>query len=184
MPAELTHPPIPAATTDLHSGPPLHDDCRAVRALVGVWRGHGTVDYPTIKGPYRFGQQVTISHDGRPFLRHEAQSWLLDADGHVLGPAACEIGWWRSYPDGRVELLITHNDGILELFWGGGYERGWNLWTNGTVMRDDEAEDVQEVKRQYLLRKDGGIDFVEKRAMMKHQMAPYAKAELHRVSVR
>lgn len=174
---------MPAATTDLHSGPPLHKDCGAVRALVGVWRGHGTVSYPTIKGPYRFGQQITISHDGRPFLRHEAHSWLLDADGNALGPAACELGWWRSYPGCRVELLLSHNTGILELFYGGSYEHGWIMWTNGTVMRNDTAEDVQAVRRKYILRNDGGIDYTEKRAMMGHPEAPYAHAELHRVAV-
>lgn len=182
MPGELTHPPIPAATTDVYRGPPLHKDCRAVSALVGVWHGIGTVNYPTLNGPYRFGQQITISHDGRPFLRHEAHSWLLDADGNVLRPSVCEIGWWRSYPDWRVELLLSHNTGVLELFYGGGYEHGWNIWTNDTVLRTDTAEDVSAADRQYTLRTDGGIDYAESRAMMGHPKAPYAHAELHRIA--
>src|SRR5690606_1492270 len=57
--------PVPAPTTDLRSGPPLHEACRPLSALVGVWRGSGEVDYPTIDGPYRFGQQLTLAHDGR-----------------------------------------------------------------------------------------------------------------------
>jgi hypothetical protein len=179
---ELTHWPIPAATTDVHSGPPLHKDCRAVRDLVGVWRGEGSVDYPTIKGPTRFGQQITISHDGRPFLKHEAQAWLLDADGNVLRPAACEAGWWRSYQDWRVELLLSHNTGILELFYGGGYEHGWNVFTSNTVLCAATAKEVRAAERQYTRRADGGIDYTESRAMMGQPMTPHVRAELHRVA--
>ena len=51
----------------------------ALLPLVGVWRGEGEVVYPTIDGPYAFGQQLVFAHDGRPFLSYEARAWLLGA---------------------------------------------------------------------------------------------------------
>src|SRR2546427_1296532 len=82
--------PIPNDTANLREGPDLNDACLSLLPLVGVWRGEGEVVYPSIEGPFRFGQQVTIAHDGRPFLTHEARSWLLDKDGSVIRPAARE----------------------------------------------------------------------------------------------
>ena len=51
-----------------------------------MWRGAGEVVYPTIDGPYAFGQQLVFAHDGRPFLSYEARAWLLGPDGEVLPP--------------------------------------------------------------------------------------------------
>ncbi|MGH3534933.1 MAG: FABP family protein, partial [Pseudonocardiaceae bacterium] len=94
--------PIPPDTANLREGPELHSGCLALLPLVGVWRGGGEVVYPTIEGPYRFGQQVVFCHDGRPFLRYEARAWLLDAEGNVIRPAARETGFWRPQPDDTI----------------------------------------------------------------------------------
>src|SRR5919198_4339609 len=106
--------PISNDTANLREGPNLNDACLSLLPLVGVWRGEGEVVYPTIEGPFRFGQQVTIAHDGRPFLVHEARAWLIDADGAVIRPAARESGWWGAQPGDPIELLLTHSPGIVE----------------------------------------------------------------------
>ncbi|MBB5159775.1 FABP family protein [Saccharopolyspora phatthalungensis] len=172
--------PIPAETTDLHSAPPLHDACGRLRALVGIWRGGGEVDYPSIEGPYRFGQQVTISHDGRPFLRHEARAWLLAPEGNALRPAAWETGWWRPQPDGSLELLISHCTGILELFYGTATPQRWELSTD-TVVRTATAKDVEAAQRSYALGGDDTLDYAESRAMVGLPMTPHVTARLHRI---
>ncbi|GAA4616070.1 heme-binding beta-barrel domain-containing protein [Saccharopolyspora hordei] len=172
--------PVPAPTTDLRSGPPLHEACRPLSALVGVWRGSGEVDYPTIDGPYRFGQQLTLAHDGRPFLRHEARAWLLDADGAVLRPAAWELGWWRPQPDGTVELLLSHSTGIQELFSGTTTGQRWELATD-SVVRTATAKDVQAARRSYALGPDDVLELTEHRAMVGVAMTQHVTARLHRV---
>ena len=108
--------PIPDDTANLREGPDLHPDCLGLLPLVGVWRGEGEVVYPTIDGPYPYGQQLVFAHDGRPFLSYEARAWLLGPDGEVLRPAARETGFWRPQPDGELEVLITHATGITEIF--------------------------------------------------------------------
>ena len=94
-PAAVPPLPIAADTADLRVGPELHPDLLALLPLVGVWRGSGKGGYPTLESDFDYGQQVTFSHDGRPFLHYESVSWLLDEAGEVLRPAAREIGWWR-----------------------------------------------------------------------------------------
>src|ERR1700743_3998543 len=79
--------PVPGDTANLREGPELHEQCLPLLPLVGVWRGGGEVVYPTIDGPFRFGQQGVFAHDGRPFLSYESRAWLLAADRSGI-PAA------------------------------------------------------------------------------------------------
>jgi len=64
--------------------------------LVGVWEGTGVVEYPVGDDDevrnYEFGQRVSFSHDGLPYLNYSSTTWLLD-DDHT--PLAAEIGYWR-----------------------------------------------------------------------------------------
>ncbi|WP_406691117.1 FABP family protein [Saccharopolyspora sp. ID03-671] len=173
--------PIPADTTDLTDGPPLHETCAPLRELVGVWHGEGEVDYPTIDGPFRFGQQLTISHDGRPFLRHQARAWLLDSEGRVLRPAAWETGFWRPGTEGRLELLLTHATGLLEVFYGSAEAGTWRLETE-TVLGTATAKQVRAAQRRYSLDRDV-LDCAESRAMVGEPMTPHVAARLRRVPI-
>ncbi|MFK0250016.1 FABP family protein [Amycolatopsis azurea] len=175
--------PVPGDTANLREGPNLNDACLALLPLVGVWRGEGEVDYPTIEGPYRFGMQLTIAHDGRPFLTHEARAWLLDEEGKVIRPAARESGFWRPQADDTIELLLTHNTGIVELFYG--KPRGkasvpaWELGTDA-VVRTSTAKDVTASSRLYGI-VNGELGYVEERAMMGQELQPHTSALLRRV---
>ncbi len=173
--------PIPNDTANLRLGANLHDACLALLPLVGVWRGEGEIDYPTIEGPFKFAQQVTISHDGRPFLVHEARSWLLDGEGSVIRPAARESGFWRPHEDDTIELLLTHNTGIIELFYG--KPRSQTSWELGTdaVVRAASAKEVLGAQRLYGLI-EGDLGYVEERAMVGQEMQPHASALLRRVA--
>ena len=46
-------------------------------------------------GDIQVGQELNISHDGRPFLIHWSRTWRLDADGQRVEPLAMESGFWR-----------------------------------------------------------------------------------------
>lgn len=64
--------------------------------LVGVWEGTGVVEYPVGDDDevrnYEFGQRVSFSHDGLPYLNYSSTTWLLDDD---RTPLAAEMGYWR-----------------------------------------------------------------------------------------
>ena len=173
--------PVPADTANLREGPPLHDDLLALLPLVGVWRGEGEVVYPTIDGPFKFGQQVTFAHDGRPFLSYESRTWLLDDDGAVIRPAAREVGWWRPQPDDVIELLLAHNTGVVEVFYGKPRNStSWELTTD-LVGRTASAKEVNAATRLYGLVNQGDLAWVEERAMVGQPMQPHTSAYLHRV---
>lgn len=173
--------PIPNDTANLREGPNLHDSCLALLPLIGVWRGEGEVTYPTIDGPYRFAQQLTIAHDGRPFLHHEARAWLLDEDGNVLQQAARETGWWRPQPDDTIELLLTHSSGIVELYYGKPRAKAsWELSTDA-VVRTATAKEVTGAQRLYGIVGNGDLGYVEERAMVGQPMQPHTSAYLRRV---
>ncbi|WP_437582445.1 FABP family protein [Paramicrobacterium sp. CJ85] len=64
--------------------------------LLGVWEGSGVIDYPVgdEKISHEFGQRVSFSHDGLPYLNYSAFSWLIDDDG-TERPLTAETGYWR-----------------------------------------------------------------------------------------
>lgn len=173
--------PIPVDTANLRLGADLNDACLALLPLVGVWRGEGEINYSTMDKPVRFGQQLTIAHDGRPFLFHEARAWLLDEDGEVIRPAAREVGWWRPQADDTIELLLAHSSGILEMFYG--KPRSQTAWELGTdaVVRTATAKEVTGAQRLYGLINNGDLGYVEERAMVGQPMQPHASAHLRRV---
>lgn len=174
--------PIPADTANLRLGPGLHDACLALLPLVGVWRGTGLFgNDPGADGPH-FGQQITISHDGRPFLRYESVVWLLDADGSVTGPGPREVGFWRPQPDGSSELLLAHAEGRIEVFYGQARSvTAWALSTDGT-WRTPTATPVIGATRLYGVTPDGRLAYVEERAHEDAPLAPYASAALERAA--
>jgi hypothetical protein len=62
--------------------------------LLGVWEGTGVVNY-TVGDETRnheFGQRVSFSHDGLPYLNYTSYTWLLD---DASTPLVTETGYWR-----------------------------------------------------------------------------------------
>jgi hypothetical protein len=174
--------PIPADTANARSGPPLHAACTTLLPLVGVWRGTGLFgNDPGAKDP-QFGQQITISHDGRPFLRYESVCWLLAPDGSVAGPGPRELGFWRPQPDGSIELLVAHSEGRIELFYGRARSvASWAMSTDA-VVRTPMAPPVVGATRLYGITPDGRLAYVDERAHSDVELAPHASAALERIA--
>jgi hypothetical protein len=121
-------------TSDLRTGAPLHDALLALLPLVGVWRGAGVGVVPDSGVEFSYGQQVSITHDGRPFLAYESRSWLVDAEGAVIRQAWRESGFWRPGrgPD-DVELVLASNTGQSLMFTGQAGDQRWELATASVV---------------------------------------------------
>jgi hypothetical protein len=62
--------------------------------LLGVWEGTGVVNYSLGDGTlnHEFGQRLSFSHDGLPYLNYTSYTWLLDDE---LTPLVTESGYWR-----------------------------------------------------------------------------------------
>jgi hypothetical protein len=180
--ADLPPLPVPEDTANVRLGPEINPACLSLLPLVGVWRGTGQFgNGPRDDGPH-FGQQITVSHDGRDFLRFESISWILDDDGGVQRQGDREVGWLRPQPDGSVELLLTHAEGRIEVFYGQSRSvASWAFSTDG-VWRTPTGLPVVGATRLYGVTPDGRLAYVEERAHTDEPLAPHASAALERVA--
>lgn len=168
-------------TANLRMGPNLHDACLMLLPLVGVWRGDGEASHPSLEESFWFRQQVTFSHDGRPFLTYESRAWRLDKEGgEVVAPAFREVGWWRPQPDDSIELLLAHSSGVSEMFFGSPRNKTTWEFSTDAVVRTPTAEDVTSASRLYGV-VDGALAYVEERATSEHELQPRLAAKLDRV---
>lgn len=150
-----------------------------VLGFLGTWHGRGQGGYPTLAEDFTYAQEVSFSHDGRPFLRYEARAWLLDGDGAPLRPAARESGWWRLQPDGRVEALITQPTGIAEIAVGQAADGVVDLATHDVALTPT-AKDVTATRRRYTLTDGDTLTFVHDLAAVGQPLQHHLSASLRR----
>lgn len=166
----------------------FHLDVSHLSWLIGSWVGFGTVDYPTMENGMQFAQELSISHDGRPFLTHWSRTWELDADGNKVRPLAVEAGFWRPQPDNTVEFVLAHPTGIVEI-WSGKVEilglenariTGARAFIETDVVgRTLTAKQIDSGKRMYGL-VDGRLFWAYDMAAMGHDLQVHSAAELFR----
>ncbi len=167
---------MPSPLPDL---PEPHPDLAPVRFLLGTWEGAGVGGYPTIES-FRFGQEISFSHNGKPFLIYASRTWLVDEDGNLIRPAATETGYWRPQPDGQIEVVLAQPTGIAELYvgevTGTKVERSTDV-----VARTATAKEVTAGHRLYgLIGADLGWAY--DMAALGQPLQPHLSAQLKRIS--
>jgi hypothetical protein len=125
----------------------LHPDCGPIAWLLGTWRGNGHGDYPSIDA-FQFGQELIFTHDGRPFFHYMSRSWIVDAEGKKVKEAAIETGFFRCKPGGELEVVLTHNTGIVEIWYGTAADGRLEIVTDA-VARTQTATEYAGGKRLY-----------------------------------
>jgi hypothetical protein len=165
-------------THDPRTGPDLHPALLGLLPFIGRWRGTGKGGYPTISD-FEYAQEIRFSHDGRPFLAYESRSWLIDADGRPLRPAAREVGWWRPQPDDGLEVLLAHPTGIVEVYLGHVDGLRVELSTD-VVARTGSAKQVTASHRLYGL-VEGALLYAVDMAAVGQSLSPHLSARLDRI---
>ncbi|SEG85963.1 protein of unknown function [Thermomonospora echinospora] len=127
--------------------PELHPDLKPLEFLLGEWEGAGVGGYPTIDS-FRFGQEISFTHIGKPYLIYSSRTWLLDEEGGLAGPLAVETGYWRPRPDHEVEVTLAHPTGIVEIYVGNVAFSRVELRTD-VVARTTSAKEVTGGHRLY-----------------------------------
>ena len=155
----------------------IHPNVAPFAWLLGSWQGGGDGDYPTIE-KFRFGQELLFQQDGRPFMHYMSRAWLLDADGNKIREAAQETGFLRCLEDGEVEMMLTHNTGITELFHGKVDGAKLELTTDA-VMRTKTAKEYAGAHRLYGL-VEGDLWFAMDMAAVGQPMQPHLWGKLVR----
>jgi THAP4-like, heme-binding beta-barrel domain len=136
------------------------------------------VGYPTT-GESQFGQEIHFSHNGKPFLSYRSRAWLLDEAGTPVRPLATETGFWRPQPELRVEVLLAHPTGVVEVYLGTVEGARIELRTD-VVARTESAKEYTAGHRLYG-RVDGDLLWAFDMAAVGQPLQPHASARLRRV---
>jgi hypothetical protein len=170
-PAEATPGGLPAEFE-------LHPQLAPIRFLLGRWEGAGVVGYPTIESA-NFGQEISFSHNGKPFLIYASRTWLIEPDGTIGRPLAMETGYWRPQADGGIEVVLAHPTGITEIYIGQITGTKIELATDA-VVRTVTAKEVTAGRRLYgLIGADLGWAY--DMAAMGQPLQSHVSAQLKRV---
>ncbi|MFJ8057267.1 FABP family protein [Streptomyces sp. NPDC096142] len=176
----MSHLPYPDAR---HPGehPAPHPLLEPVLGLLGHWRGRGEGEYPTLESDFTYAQEVTFTHDGRPFLHYEARAWILGPDGAPLRPAARESGWWRLRPEAHIEALITQPTGIAEILVGRAAAGTVDLGTHEVALTPT-AKKVTATHRRYTLTGESTLAFAHDLEAVGQPLQHHLSARLHRTA--
>jgi hypothetical protein len=157
----------------------LHPDCGPIAWMLGTWRGNGHGDYPTIE-PYEFGQELVFQQDGRPFLHYFSRAWILDAEGNKVREAAQETGFVRCLPEGKIEMVLSHNTGFVEVWHGELHpdQPRFEIVTDA-IARTGTAKDYSAGKRLYGY-VEGDLLYAYDMAAMGQEIQPHTWAQLQR----
>lgn len=157
--------------------------------LLGRWIGVGTGQYPTIED-FRFGQELSFTCDGRPFIAMNSRSWILDDEGERVRPSATEAAFFRPRPDNQFEALFSHPTGFAEVWHGrvtiadiqdAVITRASLEMTTDSVMRTSSAKEYVGGQRLYGLVPDGDLAWTFDMSAMGEPLSNHLAAKLKRV---
>jgi hypothetical protein len=180
MPEDLTPEDLtPEGSMPEDRGTPIHPGLQPLSFLLGRWEGAGVGGYPTIDS-FQFGQELSFTHNGKPFLIYSSRTWLLDDDGNPGRPLGLETGFWRPQPENELEVLLVHPTGIAEIYLGEVDGTRIELSTD-VVSRTASAKEVTAGHRLYGLI-DEDLAYAYDMAAEGHGLQPHLSAQLKRVS--
>ncbi|UMG94818.1 FABP family protein [Nocardioides sp. TF02-7] len=155
----------------------MHPDCGPIAWLLGTWRGNGHGDYPTIE-KFQFGQELIFQQDGRPFFHYMSRAWIIDEQGNKVREGAQETGFLRAKPEGKLELVLTHATGFVEI-WYGEADNGRIDIVTDAVARTETAKEYAGGKRLYG-NVEGDLLYAFDMAAMGQPLQPHLWARLQR----
>jgi hypothetical protein len=154
---------------------PLHPDLEAIGFLLGKWAGEGEGRYPTIE-PFSYGEEMTFSHVGKPFLAYNQRSWHLEDSR----PLHVEMGYMRSTSPGAVAFIVAHPTGHAEL--SAGHVKDSSLeCSSSAVLGAEGSKDVRTLVRRIWVERDV-LEYELEMAAVSRPLSTHLHASLRRVA--
>lgn len=95
----------------------IHPELLGIAWMIGHWEGSGNGTH--LGGDdYAYSTTVDFSENGGNFLHYIMQLFETDEDGRPIESLGMETGFWRPKPDGSIEVVIAHPEGIAEVYIG------------------------------------------------------------------
>ncbi|CAN5725658.1 FABP family protein [soil metagenome] len=123
----------------------VHEAIEPLAGLLGTWRGRGRGFYPTVED-FLYDEEATFSHIGKAFLVYGQRTWSA-VDG---APLHSETGYWRAVGPGRLEVVLAHPLGIVEVSEGIVGDNRIELGST-SLARSSTAKEVTSLTRVYEL---------------------------------
>ncbi|GAA4285166.1 FABP family protein [Brevibacterium daeguense] len=133
-----------------------HPNLAPAAAIIGVWRGPGRGEYPTIE-PFSYTEELTFTDVGKPFLHYLQRTWSPAGQ-----PMHTETGYLRVPEADRAEFVLALPTGQTELAEGtlSRAADGFELRLSSRVMNSATAKHVTSTERVYRLSGDTlSVDF-------------------------
>jgi hypothetical protein len=160
----------------------LHPQLAPVAALLGTWTGRGRGEYPTIRS-FEYAESITFSHVGKPFLTYSQRTRSLGGSDAPPQPMHAESGYWRFPGPGRVEVVLSHPTGVVEIEEGTvGFRLDGSIvieLMTTTVALTSSAKEVSALQRRFQLHGDT-LDYEVAMAAVGAPLLPHLYATLHR----
>ncbi len=126
---------------------PIHPELAPLAFLLGTWEGEGAGDYPTTQ-PFSYRETLEFTHVGDAFLLYREESWTSEGESIHF-----EQGFLRPLGEGRLDLVLAHQDGVAEL--SGGTVRGTTIATaSTTIARTSDGSPITSLTRRYQVEGD------------------------------
>ena len=151
----------------------IHPGIMPLASLLGTWSGQGRGTYPSIE-PFDYLETITFAHVGKPFLAYHQRT----QHAVTRQPLHGEEGYWR-VPDGnRVELVVAHPTGIVEV--AEGFIDADGIRVRSTAVgRTGSAKAVTAIEREFVLAGDV-LRYSLRMEAVGHPMTQHLEAELRR----
>jgi hypothetical protein len=157
------------------SEPALHPAVAPIAFLLGTWRGEGKGEYSTIES-FSYGEEVRFWHNGKPFLAYSQRTWDPDTDA----PRHGEMGYWRPLDGGRIEIVLAHPTGVVEVQ--EGTVEGTTVEVRSSLIgRTSTAKEVTTLERTFRVEGDV-LRYDVRMAAVGQALQHHLGAELHRAA--